>query len=181
MNRILIILMMLMAACGQQPSAGTAAEATTDKPLAGQSAVQDAESAPNVVQIAVGSADHSTLVAAIKAAELVDALSNAGPFTVFAPVNAAFEKLPEGTVTTLLKPENKDKLQDILQYHVYVGVISATMIKDGMKLNQVNGANVVLGHKDGVLTVNGAKVLGIIKASNGVIYSIDGVLLPPAK
>src|SRR6476619_3006897 len=101
-----------------QTSSGTTVDA---QPQAGQSAVKDDESAKDVVKVAAGSKDHTTLVAAVKQAELVDALSNAGPFTVFAPTNAAFEKLPAGTVADLMKPENKAKLQDILQYHVYVG------------------------------------------------------------
>ena len=85
--------------------------------------VKDDVSNPNIVQVAVQSKDHTTLVAAVKAAGLVDALSNAGPFTVFAPTNAAFDKLPAGTVEGLLKPEKKDALTDILGYHTYVGVL----------------------------------------------------------
>ncbi len=144
----------------------------------GQSAVKDDLSERNVVQIAVDSKDHSTLVAAVQAAGLVDVLVNAGPFTVFAPVNGAFEELPAGTVETLLKPENKAKLQDILEYHVFVGVISENLIKDGRKLNQVNLKNVTLGNKDGKYTVNNANILASVKASNGIIHVIDKVLLP---
>ncbi len=175
---ISIAFLTTLFSCGQQQTAVKEEEVAT-QPNAGQSAVNDSESARNVVQIAAGSSDHSTLVAAIKAAELVDVLSNAGPFTVFAPTNAAFQKLPAGTVDDLLKPENKAKLQDILQYHVYVGVISESIVQDGMKLNQVNGGDVIVGKKDGKLTVNGANILATIKASNGVIYVTDAVLLPP--
>src|SRR5687768_12169365 len=96
----------------------------------GQSAVQDNESAKDVVKVAAGSKDHTTLVAAVKQAELVDALSNAGPFTVFAPTNAAFDKLPAGTVDDLMKAENKEKLQDILQYHVFVGSLKPEYLQD---------------------------------------------------
>ncbi len=145
---------------------------------AGQSAVQDEDSKPNVVQIAVGSADHTTLVTAVKAAELVDVLSNVGPFTVFAPVNEAFDKLPAGTVENLLKPDQKTALADILQYHVYVGVIRPNMIKDGMSLNQVSGGNVTLAKSGDEITINGARVLGSVEASNGIVYIIDQVLLP---
>ena len=172
-------MLLALFSCGQQQSSVQETTAAADTPDGGQSTVADNDSAPNVVQIASGSADHSTLTAAVKAGELVDALSNAGPFTVFDPTNAAFDKLPAGTVDNLLKAENKAQLQDILQYHVYVGVISESIIQDGMKLNEVNGGDVILNKKDGKLTVNGANVLGIIKASNGVIYSIDAVLLPP--
>ena len=96
---------------------------TEEVAQAGQSAVKDDDSQKNIVQTAIGSADHKTLVAALKAASYVDALSNAGPFTVFSPTDAAFAKLPEGTVENLVKPENKLQLQDILEYHVYVDVI----------------------------------------------------------
>ncbi len=155
--------------------APTAASANT-----GQSGVNDDQSAKNVVQVAIGSKDHSTLVTAVKAAELVDALSNAGPFTVFAPTNAAFDKLPAGTVDGLLKPEKKDDLIDILQYHVSVGVFKADMLQDGQSIGQVNGGNITISKKDGNIYVNGtAKIIASIPASNGIIHVIDGVLLPP--
>lgn len=150
--------------------------------LTGQSGVQDDLSQKNVVQIAVGSKDHTTLVAAVKAAELVDALSNAGPFTVFAPTNAAFDKLPAGTVDGLLKPEKKDDLTDILQYHVSVGVYKADALQDGQVLGQVNGGNITISKKEGKIMVNGtATVLASIPASNGIVHVIDAVLLPPKK
>jgi uncharacterized surface protein with fasciclin (FAS1) repeats len=145
---------------------------------AGQSGVPDDESARNVVQVAIASKDHSTLVTAVKTAGLVDVLSNVGPFTVFAPVNAAFDALPAGTVESLLKPENKNKLSDILEYHVYVGVIRPAIYNDGMTLNQVNGKNVTLGKQGDAMTVNGAKVLGHVECANGIVYVIDKVLLP---
>ena len=147
---------------------------------AGQSAVQDDQSQKNVVQVAIGSKDHSTLVTAVKAAELVDALSNAGPFTVFAPTNAAFDKLPAGTVEGLLKPEKKDDLTDILQYHVSVGVFKEDALQDGQIIGQVNGGNITISKKDGKIMINGkATVLGAVPASNGIVYVIDEVLLPP--
>lgn len=145
---------------------------------AGQSAVQDEESKKNIVQTAVGSPDHKTLVTALKAAEYVDALSNAGPFTVFAPTDEAFAKLPEGTVENLTKPENKLKLQDILEYHVYLGVIRESMVQGNLNLNQVNGKNVSLTKNNDKLQVNGANVIATVETSNGLIYVIDTVLLP---
>lgn len=149
---------------------------------AGQSAVQDDESAKNVVQIAVGSKDHSTLVTAVKAAELVDALSNAGPFTVFAPTNAAFDKLPAGTVEGLLKKEKKDDLTDILQYHVSVGVFKVESLQDGQVIGQVNGGNITISKKDGKVMINGkATIVASVPASNGIVHVIDEVLLPPAQ
>ena len=156
------------------------ASSSDDVPAAGQSAVQDDESAKDVVKVAAGSPDHTTLVAAVKQAGLVDALSNAGPFTVFAPTNAAFDKLPKGTVEDLMKPENKEKLQDILQYHVYVGNISTTLLQDGQTLNQVNGGNITISKSaDGKIKINNsANLVTSIQASNGIIHVIDGVLLP---
>ncbi len=151
---------------------------TTQELAAGQSAVQDDESQKNIVQTAIGSPDHKTLVAALKAASYVDALSNAGPFTVFAPTDEAFAKLPDGTLDNLVKPENKDKLQDILEYHVYVGVIRETMIQDGMTLNQVNGKNVTLKKSAEGNLVNDANILAVVPTANGIIYVVDKVLLP---
>lgn len=145
---------------------------------AGQSAVKDDDSQKNIVQTAIGSADHKTLVAALKAASYVDALSNAGPFTVFAPIDAAFAKLPEGTVENLVKPENKSQLQDILEYHVYVGVIRESMIQNDMTLNQVNGKNIKLTKNGERIQVNGANIIATIPTSNGIIYVLDAVLLP---
>jgi uncharacterized surface protein with fasciclin (FAS1) repeats len=134
------------------------------------------------VKVAVGSPDHTTLVKAVKQADLVDALSNAGPFTVFAPTNAAFDKLPAGTVEGLMKEDKKSDLQDILQYHVYVGIIKPEMMQDGQTLNQVNGGNITISKKDGKTVINNsATIVASIPASNGIIHVIDGVLLPPAK
>jgi len=159
----------------------TAAPAETAPAGGGQSAVKDDVSQKDVVKIAVGSPDHTTLVTALKAAEYVDVLSNAGPFTVFAPTNAAFDKLPAGTVEGLLKPESKDALRNILEYHVFVGVLKPEMLADGQTYGQVNGDKITIGSKDGKLTVNGANIIASIPATNGIIHVIDAVLLPPAK
>ena len=146
----------------------------------GQSGVQDDASQKNVVQVAVSSKDHTTLVTAVQAGELVDALSNAGPFTVFAPTNEAFNKLPAGTVESLLKPESKESLVDILQYHVSVGVYKTDLMQDGQSIGQVNGGNVKITKKDGVFYVNGnAKIVASVPAANGIVHVIDAVLLPP--
>jgi len=159
------------------------AGSTDEQPSVGQSGVQDDESQKDVVKVAAGSKDHTTLVAAVKQAGLVDALSNAGPFTVFAPTNEAFNKLPKGTVEDLMKPENKEKLQDILQYHVFVANLGTTLMQDGQTLNQVNGQNITIQKSaDGKITINGkAHIITSIPASNGIIHVIDEVLLPPSK
>lgn len=158
-----------------QESAATTEEVKNEAPAG----TPDDVSNPNVVQIAVGSKDHSTLVAAVTAASLVDDLSTTGPFTVFAPTNAAFDKLPAGTVEGLLKPEKLDALTDILQYHVYVGVLKAEYLQDGQTLGQVNGGNIKITMVDGKPVINGkAHILASIPASNGIIHVIDEVLLP---
>jgi uncharacterized surface protein with fasciclin (FAS1) repeats len=159
-----------------------ASTSSTETPTGGgQSTVQDDVSQKDVVKVAVGSPDHTTLVTALQTAEYVDVLTNAGPFTVFAPTNAAFDKLPAGTVEGLLKPEKKADLRNILEYHVFVGVLKAEMLEDGQTYGQVSGHNITIGKKDGKLTVNGANIIASIPASNGIIHVIDAVLLPPAQ
>lgn len=174
------ILIIALSACGGGATeTATATDGGDAVTLGGQSAVQDNESAKDVVKVAAASPDHSTLVAAVKQAELVDVLSNAGPFTVFAPTNAAFEKVPKETLDALMKDDKKADLQDILQYHVYVGIIKPEMLQDGRTLNQVNGGNITISQKDGKTLINGtATVVASVPASNGIIHVIDGVLLP---
>ena len=150
-------------------------QAVTD---GGQATVQDDVSQQNIVQVASGSADHTTLVAALKAADYVDALANAGPFTVFAPTNEAFNKLPEGTVDNLVKPENQAQLRDILENHVYIGVMRENMMRDGLKLNQANMKNVVISKDGDKMSVSGANIVATVPCSNGIIYVIDKVLVP---
>ncbi len=148
----------------------------------GQEAVQDDESQKDVVKVAVGSKDHTTLVAALKQANLVTSLSNAGPFTVFAPTNAAFDKLPAGTVDGLMKEDKKSDLENILQYHVTTSALKADYLTDGMTLGMVNGDNISISVKDGKIILNGsATIIASVPASNGMIHVIDAVLLPPAK
>lgn len=173
-----IFIICLLANCN---NAGSSSAPATEKSAAtegGQSAVQDDVSQKDVVKVAAGSPDHTTLVAAVKAADLVNALSNAGPFTVFAPVNAAFDKLPAGTVQDLLKPEKKEALQDVLQYHVAVGVYKVDMLRDGQQLSMANGGNVTVGVQGGKVTINGANIIATVPASNGIVHVIDAVLLP---
>lgn len=158
------------------------ATANTQTTLSGQSGVKDDDSQKDVVKVAIGSPDHTTLVKAVQAASLVDVLSNAGPFTVFAPTNAAFDKLPAGTVENLLKPENKESLANILQYHVYVGGLKTDLMSDGQVLGQANGDNITIQVKDGKIVLNGkATIIATVPASNGLIHVIDEVLLPPSK
>ncbi|MCF6294588.1 MAG: fasciclin domain-containing protein [Flavobacteriaceae bacterium] len=147
----------------------------------GQAFIADDGSMPNVLQIAIGSPDHTTLVAAVQAADLENALVNAGPLMVFAPTNAAFDALPEGTVETLLKPENKNTLADILKYHVTPGNYSKEFLKKFKKLGQANNQYVTVEVKGDDVYVGGAKILGSVKAGNGIVHVIDKVMLPPSK
>jgi uncharacterized surface protein with fasciclin (FAS1) repeats len=172
---------LLAMSCGDAATTETGNGSATGAPEGGQSTVQDADSKPDVVKIAVGSADHTTLVTALKAAEYVDVLSNAGPFTVFAPVNTAFDALPAGTVETLLKKESQADLRNILEYHVYVGKLNPDLLQDGQTLGMVNGDNASISKSGDVIKINGATVKATVDASNGIIYVVDQVLLPPKK
>ncbi|MDP1866331.1 MAG: fasciclin domain-containing protein [Bradyrhizobium sp.] len=138
----------------------------------------------NIIENAVNSKDHTTLVAAVKAAGLVDTLSGKGPFTVFAPTNAAFGKLPAGTVETLVKPESKATLTKILTYHVVAGKMEAASLTDGKKLKTVEGEELSVKLKDGKVWIVDAKggtsmvTIANVNQSNGVIHVVDTVLMP---
>ena len=135
----------------------------------------------DIVDNAVNSKDHTTLVAAVKAAGLVDTLKGAGPFTVFAPTNAAFEKLPEGTVEMLLRPENKDKLRRVLTYHVVPGKVGAADVVKVSSAKTVSGDALPIQFNGSTVMAGKARVVKTdIAASNGVIHVIDAVLLPPS-
>ncbi|MCL4115449.1 UNVERIFIED_CONTAM: hypothetical protein GTU68_006685 [Idotea baltica] len=146
----------------------------------GQAFIED-DGSTTVLSIAIGSKDHTTLVAAVQAAELENALVNAGPLMVFAPTNEAFSALPEGTVENLLKPENKDALSNILKYHVTPGNYSKEFLKKFKKLGQANNGYVKVEVVDGEPMIGGAKILGSVKAGNGIVHVIDKVLLPPTE
>jgi len=138
----------------------------------------------NIVQNAVNSKDHTTLVAAVKAAGLVDTLEGKGPFTVFAPTNAAFGKLPAGTVDTLVKPENKATLTKILTYHVVPGKLEASDLTDGKKLKTAEGEVLTVKRSGDTVMIVDAKggsstvTIPNVNQSNGVIHVVDTVLMP---
>src|SRR5437764_15337944 len=138
----------------------------------------------NIIQNAVNSKDHTTLVAAVKAAGLVETLEGKGPFTVFAPTNAAFGKLPAGTVDTLVKPESKASLTKILTYHVVPGKLAASDLKDGMKLKTAEGEELTVKHDGSKVWIIDAKggqsmvTISNVNQSNGVIHVVDTVLMP---
>ena len=146
---------------------------------------------PNIVEVASGNADFSTLVAAVKAAGLVETLSGDGPFTVFAPTNAAFDKLPAGTVDGLLKPESLDKLKSVLTYHVVAGKFDAAAVIDAINKNNgkytvttVQGGKIDLSLKNDKVMLTDANggtaevVMADVPASNGVIHAVDTVVMP---
>lgn len=134
----------------------------------------------NIVENAMGASNVTTVVAAVKAAGLAETLMGTGPFTVFAPTNTAFEKLPKGTVEQLLMPENKAKLAGILTYHVVAGRYTSSDIKDGMKLKTVNGQEITFKVADGKVWINGAAQVETtdVISSNGITHVIDTVLMP---
>ncbi len=144
----------------------------------GQAFLKDDESTPTVLSIAIGSPDHTTLVAAVQAAELENVLVNTGPLMVFAPTNEAFAALPEGTVEELLKPENKAKLAYILKHHVTPGNYSKEFLKKFKKLGQASNENIKVEVIGDDVYVGGAKILGSVKAGNGIVHIVDKVILP---
>ena len=165
----------------------TAATTTTEQSTTTEAPTTTAApAAKTIVDIAAGNADFSTLVAAVKAAGLAETLSGPGPFTVFAPTNAAFAKLPAGTVEDLVKPENKEKLAAILTYHVVAASVKAVDVKPG-PVTTVNGATFTVSLEGGKVILtdgqgNKSTVTSTdIEASNGIIHVIDTVLLPPTK
>lgn len=143
----------------------------------GQAGIVDEESKPNILQIARKSPDHKTLAAAIEAAGIQNILVNAGPLTVFAPNDLAFEKLPDGTLDDLLKPENKQKLASILTSHASPASLKKHQLTEDRQIYLATGQYIDVEVKDGDTFVNGAKVLATIPASNGIIHVIDKVFL----
>jgi len=175
-----ILALFFLGSCNENKE--TSQEVTTSENSVdlsvGQEGVQDEVSNPNIVQVASESKDHTTLVTAVKAAGLVTSLSNAGPFTVFAPTNSAFDKLPTGTVDGLLKPEKKGDLENILGYHTYVGILKTEYMQDGQEFDMVFGGKVKITKEGEKTYVNGSEIVASITTSNGIIHIIGDVLLP---
>ena len=174
------LLLVLFVSCKNEAKQDTTkAESTdTEESRTGQAFVTDDESKPSVLHIAIGSKDHTTLVAAVQAAKLENSLVNAGPLMVFAPTNDAFAALPEGTVETLLKPENIDQLAHILKHHVTPGNYSKDFLKKFKKLGQASNLNVSVEVKGDDVYVGGAKILASIPAGNGIVHVVDKVIIP---
>jgi len=195
-HSLLAIVLLVTFSCKEEAKKETTStpshKVEAKKEHKGQAAVKAGEGEQaNVLQVAMtykdkdGNKPFSTLVAAVQAAGVEDALVNAGPLTVFAPVNAAFDKLPKGTVETLLKPENKTKLGFILKNHVAPANYPIKQLKKeakkGRKLYMASGKYLVVENKDGKIIVNGAPILMSVKVSNGWIHVIDNVLVPSDK
>ncbi|MCF6353124.1 MAG: fasciclin domain-containing protein [Cyclobacteriaceae bacterium] len=168
-----------------QEGGNESSNAAADNTPLGQASVVDSESDPNILQVAIGSPDHTTLVAAVQAAHIEHILVNAGPLTVFAPTNAAFDKLPEGTVDTLLKPENVGDLATILTRHAAPGSYNLKQLrkeaKKGRKLYMATGDYFEVTVDGDDVFVNGVKVLASIQTSNGIVNVVDEVLLPKSE
>ena len=184
----LVLVGVITASCGEKKQAEATEMADTTAVVVDTAMVEET---PNIVGVAAGNADFSTLVAAVKAAGLVETLSGEGPFTVFAPNNAAFDKLPAGTVDGLLKPESLEKLKAVLTYHVVAGKFDAATVIDAINKNNgkytvttVQGGKIVLSLMDGKVMLTDANggsamvVLADVAASNGVIHAIDTVVMP---
>ncbi|PCI11419.1 MAG: fasciclin [Flavobacteriaceae bacterium] len=183
-SKIIIALMVFaFISCTNEKKEETKSEAKQEVQQKGQSGVAAVEGEqPNVLQVAVSLPDFSTLVVAVQAAGVEDALVNTGPLTVFAPLNSAFAKLPEGTVETLVKPENKETLKMILINHVAPANYPIKQLKKeakkGRKLYMASGQYLVVENRDGEIYVGGTKILKSVKVSNGWIHVIDDVLVP---
>ncbi len=173
----LLLSALLIFACQQGNQQGDSGEDLTKNTPKGQASVVDEESEPNILQLAVKTDDLSTLVAAVQAAEIEHVLVNAGPLTVFAPVNEAFKALPPGTLDDLLKPENKQKLAYILTNHAAPGTFKGRLLKDGTKIYMASGEYVPVQRKGDDIFVGGAKILATVDASNGVVHLVDKIIL----
>lgn len=181
----LVLLTMILWSCSGGSQEGQSSSVAADKadshPL-GQASVQDDVSALNILQVAISSPDHTTLVAGVQAAGIEHVLVNAGPLTVFAPTNAAFDALPEGVLDDLLKPENKAKLAEIITRHAAPGSFDVEGLKKeaskGRKIYTATGDYFEVVVNGDEITVAGAKVLATIQTSNGIINVVDKVILP---
>ncbi len=184
MKKLIVLILpfvLIISACSSGGDSSTTSSEPESSERTGQAFMEDDGSTPNCLQIAIGSPDHKTLVAAVQAAQVENALVNVGPLTVFAPTDAAFAALPEGTVESLVKPENKEKLADILKYHVTPGNLNTDILGKLKKLGQANNQDLQIEMVDGKPTVGGANIIASVPAGNGIVHVIDKVLLPPAK
>ena len=166
-----------LTACGSKPDAAPAPGTDLPPSAAGLAGVKDNQSQKDVVKIAASSPDHTTLVAAVTAAKLGDVLASSGPYTVFAPTNAAFDKLPKGTVEDLLKPANSARLQAVLRHHVTTSVYELADLTDGQTLGMADGTSATIAKRGPDTYIGDAKILGSVRGSNGIVHVVDAVVL----
>lgn len=171
------LLVVALAACDSSPKAEPTSTAAPSESVDNMPPIDET----NIVSLAVGSKDHTTLVKALKSADYVPSVANTGPLTVFAPTNEAFAKLPAGTLDSLLRPEKADELREILKYHVTTSGLSLSSFKEGQTLAMANGLKVTMHVQDGKVRINDANIIASIPASNGMLHIIDAVLLPPSR
>ena len=175
---IVAFALLCLSGCGQQEPAPPAQAPPAQAPTHASNVPPMAPT--NIVRLAQASKDHTTLVAAIEAADYVTAVAASGPLTVFAPTNAAFAALPAGTVESLLQPANVDQLRKVLQYHVTTSALSAKSLRDGQSLGMTNGAKTTIRVEGDQIWINNARIISSTPADNGMLHVIDAVLLPPA-
>ena len=179
---LMIIALVSLASCKDETKKSEVTSDTQTEEVStkrqGQAFVKDDEARPTVLTVAINSPDHTTLVAAVQAAELENVLVNTGPLMVFAPTNDAFNALPEGTVENLLKPENKAQLAFILKHHVTPGNYSKDFLKKFKTLGQASNENIPVEVVGDDVFVGGAKILASVPAGNGIVHVVDKVILP---
>lgn len=176
-----LLLAALVATCGGEVASDQARTQEGGPPSnRGQAFIDDSSAEPHILNIALASEDHGTLVAAVQAAEMENVLVGAGPLTVFAPTDEAFEALPEGALDDLLKPENQPTLYQVVASHASPGTFTLEKLTDGMRLYQASGHYVDVEVRDGETYVNGARILGTVKATNGIVHVVDKVFLVAA-
>ena len=181
-NLLMVVALVSLASCNDETKKSETTSNTQSEEVStkrqGQAFVKDDEAKPTVLTVAINSPDHTTLVAAVQAAELENVLVNTGPLMVFAPTNDAFNALPEGTVENLLKPENKGQLAFILKHHVTPGNYSKDFLKKFKTLGQASNENISVEVKGDDVFVGGAKILASVPAGNGIVHVVDKVILP---
>lgn len=182
MKKIALLLapaILVFCSCNQETTnEAITTNQNTESLKQGQAFLKTDEGTGNILQIAIGSKDHTTLVAAVQAAEIENVLANNGPITVFAPNNNAFSALPAGTIDELLKPENKSKLAKIITHHASPGTFTKESLKDGMKMYMATGNYLPISLKGNDVYIGDSKILASVTASNGVVHIVDKVILP---
>jgi len=173
-----VVVVAAIIGCTNEVKPGETQEQAKE-PAAATPAAAAPKKGNTVVDVALGSPDHTTLVAALKAADLVVSLASpGGVYTVFAPTNAAFDKLPKGTVESLLKPQKKGDLVAVLKHHAAVPTLTTKDMRDGESISMADGTKVTFTVKDGKVSINGVNIVASIVASNGIVHVVDGVILP---